>query len=144
MAWRVKDLADGWILCESEEEARTYEAGAGHLVEPLYAVPPTQTPPEGWVLVPREPTAEMLDAADDLFGAPVRIDATPAYRAMLSAVPPPPSKQPGLTREACAKIIDPYAWVAFEKRGDPQLTAPSLAKADAILRLATGSEGKGE
>lgn len=39
VAWRVKDFADGWILFHSEEEARREAAGAGNLVEALYASP---------------------------------------------------------------------------------------------------------
>lgn len=37
VAWRVKDFADGWILCHSEAEARGEAEGAGNLVQPLYA-----------------------------------------------------------------------------------------------------------
>lgn len=34
--WRVKDYADGWIYCETEDEARgSDEAKNGALVEPL-------------------------------------------------------------------------------------------------------------
>lgn len=67
------------------------------------------------------------------------------YRAMLSAAPPPPVGD----REAVARIIDPDAWtdratfLALMWRGQPapafnraaEVVAPSIAKADAILRL---------
>lgn len=36
VAWRVKDFADGWIIYQSEEEAKRYAVSAGNLVEPLY------------------------------------------------------------------------------------------------------------
>ncbi|HEY3694107.1 hypothetical protein [Phenylobacterium sp.] len=36
VAWRVKDFADGWILCHSEAQARREAEGAGNLVQPLY------------------------------------------------------------------------------------------------------------
>ena len=38
-AWRVKDFADGWILCATEAAARREADGAGNLVQPLYASP---------------------------------------------------------------------------------------------------------
>lgn len=36
VAWRVKDFADGWILCHSFEEATREAAGAGNMIQPLY------------------------------------------------------------------------------------------------------------
>lgn len=47
VAWRVKDFADGWILCRTEGYARHLAEGAGNLVQPLYAGP--QPPPPGSV-----------------------------------------------------------------------------------------------
>ncbi len=42
VAWRVKDFADGWILCRTEDEARRLAAeGAGNLVQPLYTSAPS-------------------------------------------------------------------------------------------------------
>lgn len=38
VAWRVKDFADGWILCHTEAEARREAEGAGNLTQPLYAL----------------------------------------------------------------------------------------------------------
>jgi hypothetical protein len=35
VAWRVKDYADGWILCDSEAKANSC-AGDGAIIEPLY------------------------------------------------------------------------------------------------------------
>jgi hypothetical protein len=37
VAWRVKDFADGWILCHTLAEAQREAQGAGNLVQPLYA-----------------------------------------------------------------------------------------------------------
>ncbi len=37
VAWRVKDFADGWILCHSENQAKREAEGAGNLIEPLYS-----------------------------------------------------------------------------------------------------------
>lgn len=39
VAWRVKDFADGWILCNTRQQAEKEAAGAGNLIEPLYAIP---------------------------------------------------------------------------------------------------------
>jgi hypothetical protein len=36
VAWRVKDFADGWILCHSLAEAQREADGAGNLIQPLY------------------------------------------------------------------------------------------------------------
>jgi hypothetical protein len=46
VAWRVKDFAEGWILCHSEEQARR-EAQAGNLIEPLYALSSQHSPSVG-------------------------------------------------------------------------------------------------
>jgi hypothetical protein len=44
--------------------------------------------PEGWQLVPTEPTPEMLQAAHDVFGNPLGVLC---YRAMLAAAPKEPT-----------------------------------------------------
>jgi len=36
VAWRVKDFADGWILCHTEAEAGREAAGCGNLIQPLF------------------------------------------------------------------------------------------------------------
>lgn len=46
VAWRVKDFADGWLLCRTEDEARRLAEGAGNLVQALYASPPDPTAAE--------------------------------------------------------------------------------------------------
>ena len=50
VAWRVKDFADGWVLCHTEAESRREAEGAGNLVEPLYRTPPPQTGGEAALL----------------------------------------------------------------------------------------------
>ena len=62
--------------------------------KPLYLAPgaqPAPSVPEGWKLVPIEPTHEMLDAGEDTFvptytGTPVSAPID-VYRAMLAAAP---------------------------------------------------------
>jgi hypothetical protein len=55
----VKDFADGWILCHSEEEARGLAADAGNLVEALYAAP--ASPSDAHVEVPGKPSIQAPD-----------------------------------------------------------------------------------
>jgi len=38
VAWRVKDFADGWTLHYSRASAEREAAGAGNLIQPLYAI----------------------------------------------------------------------------------------------------------
>lgn len=83
-AWRVKDYADGWIVFVHEQSAKACsEHRNGALIQPLYARLPAlvgggkalnslhslsapfrpDNEPEGWALVPREPTEAMMLAA---------------------------------------------------------------------------------
>lgn len=88
---------------EAEPVAWMWEIyGGGHMYAkikpssldstPLYAAPPAPVVPNGWVLVPVEPTHEMQSAA----ACAIRFDTTPinklwtgnaVYRAMLAAAP---------------------------------------------------------
>ncbi|EMM6514603.1 hypothetical protein RVV74_001231 [Enterobacter ludwigii] len=86
VAWRCvstvtvnKPVADDWKR-------------RGFAFHPLYAAPPAPVVPNGWVLVPVEPTHEMQSAA----ACAIRFDTTPinklwtgnaVYRAMLAAAP---------------------------------------------------------
>ena len=57
---------------------------------PLYAHPlPAQSVPEGWQLVPIEPTKEMCDAYCEGSIAPIGNLSCYGYKAMLSAAPKP-------------------------------------------------------
>jgi hypothetical protein len=40
VAWRVKDYADGWILCHRKDEAVGALGGTAAIIEPLYRHPP--------------------------------------------------------------------------------------------------------
>lgn len=72
VAWRVKDFADGWILCHSLEDARREAAGAGNLIQPLI------------LGVPNEAAAEIERLTRDL--AEARQDFRIVYRAGLAAI----------------------------------------------------------
>ncbi len=60
---------------------------------------------EGFVLVPREPTVAMIEAARGMFPAP-------AYRAMLAASPEPvpATNQAGEVEEATRRALDALTW----------------------------------
>lgn len=101
VAWRCvstvtvnKPVADDWKR-------------RGFAFHPLYAAPPAPVVPNGWVLVPVEPTHEMQSAA----ACAIRFDTTPinklwtgnaVYRAMLAAAPQQEVKQ------ALAKGMERY------------------------------------
>lgn len=62
VAWRVKDFADGWILCHSEEEsAGLIRYGGRTLREPLYTHPAPQEQ--------QETQATVTKWCEDTFGA---------------------------------------------------------------------------
>jgi hypothetical protein len=44
VAWRVKDFADGWILCATEKQAQREARDCGNLVQPLYLAAAPQPP----------------------------------------------------------------------------------------------------
>ncbi len=48
VAWRVKDFADGWILCHSEAEAKREAESAGNLIQALGVISPGQLEPVAW------------------------------------------------------------------------------------------------
>ena len=70
--------ADGHIDC--------YAWTTGEFTTPLYAAPVI---PAGWVMVPQEPTAEMVEAGNDGFRNPDsrRHTVSSCYKAMISARP---------------------------------------------------------
>lgn len=80
---RRKDGGHGGLCCLSPDKCRD------DLV-PLYAVPPAPAVPEGYALVPVEPTPEMVAAADSAFddwwqGESPEPSFTAVYCAMLAA-----------------------------------------------------------
>ena len=59
---------------------------------PVYTIPPAAPVPEGWKLVPTEPTDEMLDAAQSRIDDMYRLDAMNLYVAMIETAPTAPTK----------------------------------------------------
>ncbi|EDC8051008.1 hypothetical protein BKC75_13185 [Salmonella enterica subsp. enterica serovar Muenchen] len=84
VAWEV-----GGIFCHTKEEASIYVGEP----EPLYEAPPAPVAPNGYALVPVEPTEEMIAAAmnceDVLFNSDESfcVQFGNIYEAMLAAAP---------------------------------------------------------
>ena len=55
--------------------------------EALFTFPPAAQVPEGWKLVPIEPTVEIVQAAQDYFASHDEWGFSGVYRAMLAAAP---------------------------------------------------------
>lgn len=100
--------------------------------------------PEGWRMVPVEPTREMtqhgcsaLKTSFDLGGDNWHQSMAKAYAAMLSASLPPPLPE----REEIARVIDPEAFICGDD--EPRIVrercmerqAAALEKADAVLAI---------
>lgn len=106
-----------------------------------HAPAPAAEPVGDWVMVPREPTEAMIDAAKVSFADDGPIAFANFYCAMVAASPPP--EPVAISREEIARIIDPNAlWglnpdvkIGFGTR-DRQRDA--LIKADAILSKLSG------
>lgn len=78
-----------------EQAAEEYKAEPG--VFPLFRRPPAPAVPEGWQLVPAEPTSEMLSEGLEDEGCTIKDGkrfAGALYRAMLAAAPQPQDAQP--------------------------------------------------
>lgn len=120
-----------------------------------------QTPavPEGWKLVPVEPTLEMLDSADDAirdFPRPVSRYETPLapkiayYKAMLAAAPTPPaSAAPAADGDALREAVKTaygYLWHVNNEPGTPNQYAPERAAYEArkVLREHLTKDERGE
>ena len=100
-----------------------------------------------WVMVPREPGDEMLDAAQgesDLY----RLDLVRAYRAMLDAAPAAPVQQAepvGYFQRDCdyfEQVEDVYQWDAdviplylHPPAAEVQLLRDAVAKLSTIVRV---------
>lgn len=89
--WNSPSTWSLWTECSGEDYAEyckriaTGEADAGRFYEAriLYTAPPAPAVPDGWKLVPFEPTEEMLRAAYREAG----VYSAKAYRAILAAAP---------------------------------------------------------
>lgn len=100
--WLCNGKGDGWeerdkVVRDPELIARYRERPDLWRIEPLHLGSPPAAVPDGWVMVPKEPTPEMCNAAlKELSDITVRSkkaaawDAVRAYRAMISASPTPP------------------------------------------------------
>lgn len=50
VAWRCRDYAGEWIICQTEEGMLRYKLAVGGLIQPLYASPPQAE--QGYKMVP--------------------------------------------------------------------------------------------
>lgn len=101
---------------ECDSEAEFDACMSVDLAAILATIPPEPVAvPDGWKLVPKEPTREMLDAAHTNFRRDVEIDPLlkTSYRAMLAAAPHPEVQQQDdinvvdLQPEQPAKLVNP-------------------------------------
>lgn len=106
-AYHFKETPSGAWLFKCEDYIDLSAAIAGVLEDDW------QTP-DGWVLVPREPTDEMVDAARGFLEPSTARIGRAAYRAMLETAPSPPQSR-GV--RAMDKAMEAYKAAAKEARG---------------------------
>jgi hypothetical protein len=97
--WFVKDFADGWIAFDNEADAKREVDATGAMMMLGYqfpvASPVAQATdvPEGWALVPKDPTLTMQKAGwreiDKQGFQTEDTEVAPIYRAMITAAPTP-------------------------------------------------------
>lgn len=130
------DEAAPALLSEAEEAARLREELAALRAAPAAPVA------DGWVLVPREPTEAMNDAARDWsaekYGKPIGKDASEGcYRAMLAAAPAAEPVADGWRPDAEKMREDCARWC--ETNGFSE-AAPMLRKLPISLSRAAPTE----
>jgi hypothetical protein len=96
------EVINGRVLTVATQKGR-------HCTAPLYASPPVPVVavPEGWKLVPVEPTFEMCDADAGTSTTERRMWNAAHYRAMLAAAPEPPA----------TRSEEPDGWIALGRGG---------------------------
>jgi hypothetical protein len=84
--------------------ADLFEQAAAEIQQLKAQLSARQAAPDGWRLVPVEPTEEMVTAGQESFGV------HDCYYAMLSAAPPPPEREPlsDLQKQALAVYQPPF------------------------------------
>lgn len=87
--WRWSDDAEGYWRYSEER----IEASGSAKVKPLYAAPQLPAVPDGWVMVPITPTAEMrmngIEAATNAMQLIEECPTRHCWRAMIAAAPKP-------------------------------------------------------
>lgn len=138
--WLCNGKGDGWeehdkVVRDPAEIARMRTMPDKWRIEPLYLHPPSPAP-DGWVMVPREPTQEMIEAAtpgaSEWIGHP---EAKPAsierwrqghrkaarriYRSIISAAPAAPAAE-GLmdALKSAEKALRPFYNAVFNDNAD--------------------------
>jgi len=120
VAWRVKDYADGWILCHTEEVA-IEEAENGNLIQPLYLHPSSSI--EG---------VKVKDESDDV--EPYDVIGT-SFDGVSILAPKATSKR--FTREqvqAAIKALDPRPCASLDLSPKPlEITEEIESIIDAVI-----------
>ncbi len=111
----------------AQQDDVDYWADKGIEHRPLYAAPKAQAVPQGWQLVPVEPTTDMEDAAEKAEtrhqvedrrrgGHDPQLAFRNVYRAMLAAAPQAPEASPWLPIDSCP--MDTLVFLYGAKRLD--------------------------
>lgn len=87
--WNIEPQPDGSLLVCKNLHDKGDKCEYVHYVQATPPPAPPQEPPEGWVLVPREPTAGMVAAYQEAFVSERRFSVFSMWRAMLAALPAP-------------------------------------------------------
>ena len=92
--WRIAEKKNCFVLSHGNNVVASLagpdaEANAARIATMLAAAPTQVVVPEGWKLVPVEPTDDMISAGADATNA-YRVDVMRAYDAMLAAAPDAP------------------------------------------------------
>ena len=95
VAWEISYPAGGKTITTDAGWIKYLKSYPGHIVTPLYASPPPPASqvrdiPEGWVMVPVEPTEAMIDAGSWLDGEGT---ARCVWADMIEASPPAPESE---------------------------------------------------
>lgn len=129
-AWNVREYVIGRL--GDLRRAQHALARLEHLTQPASGAP------DGWVLVPREPTPEMLHAAElaELPHDDWMAYWSGGYSAMLSAAPPPPPRQ---WSEGEIRALVKGFWRDY----NAQEVHPGLKDSVAAMRAALSAIGQG-
>lgn len=106
---KAKKVLDALLLA-LERTDRTYGITRAQYAEAIAIMREEVAQPDGWMLVPMEPTLEMCRAGDDCDDADPRMDDSPSYyqyKAMLAAAPGAPQAPAEPPKEISdAEILD--------------------------------------
>lgn len=123
VAWLRPETGEVMSDQRKREAPESYGYGGAMMAAmytvPLYASPPAAQPvPDGYVLVPREPTPEMSAAGFCVSEA--EHDPSGVYRAMIAAAQPAPAAEPLGLPGGGHSVAGAPGWIACAERMPPQ------------------------